>query len=75
MIVKIIERCRYENEEYGNKFEYGVRVIEYETKAESIDEAIKEIETDFDFDNVINCWDSFDGECLDSEVLKYEVAE
>ena len=73
MLIKVTEKCLLDD-----KIEnYGIRTYVYETTTNNFDDAVKEIEENFDCDNIIENTsnDNFEGECLDSEVIKYEVVE
>ena len=71
MILKITELVVTEENEKG------FRTYEYVTAADNAVSAIKNYLYEFDTDNVFNCDDLFEGECISStihsiEVLPYE---
>lgn len=75
LLVKVTERCLVENE---NGLEhYALRHYVYMTKQNKLSDAIREIENNFNCDNILpnSCHDEFNGECLNSEVVKYEIYE
>lgn len=73
--VKVTERCLVKDEN-GSEC-YALRHYVYMTKQNNLSDAIREIENNFNCDNILtdSCHDEFNGECLDSEVVKYEIYE
>ena len=70
MLIKVIEKCLVLDDKVEN---YDIRTYVYETTAHNFDDAVKEIEENFDCNNIIENTsnDNFEGECLDSEVILY----
>lgn len=80
IILKVTEICKvsYINEDNMEVEEekddnYALRTYSYLTNSSNATEAISECLNSFDIDNVFNCNDEFDGECLTSEILSIEV--
>lgn len=75
MIIEVTEKCL--TVDNNDKEYYALRHYQYETSATSFLEAIIELETNFELDNIIEktSHDEFDGECLDSQVVKVEIVE
>lgn len=81
IILKVTEMCKvsyineYNMEVEEEKDNYALRTYLYLTKSSNVTEAISECLNSFDIDNVFNCDDEFDGECLTSEILNIEVCD
>ena len=73
MILKVTEKCWTDDFRFTNEFYY--REYEYVTATHEFVEALKCFLYEFDTDNVFNCNDLFDGECLGSEIVKIEVVQ
>ena len=75
MLIKVTEKCFVLNDK-GESF-HGARTYVYESTASDFNKVVKEIEENFDCNNIIENTsnDNFEGECLDSEVIKCEVVE
>ena len=79
LILKITERCEvsYINEDtynYDKEKEYiSLRNYLYESHKDNFEEAVVDFINNFDSNNIYNCHDEFDGECLNSEVIKIEM--
>ena len=72
MLIRVIEKCLVKNLE--NKEEFAFRTYFYESDGLTLLEAIEDYTKNFDIDNVIDCHDDFEGECLESTVVKIEQA-
>ena len=70
MIIKIKELCEVEYIDERDSDAKGtnlaIRKIEYDSDKETLLEAFEQFENNFDIDNVVDCDDEFDGECLDT---------
>lgn len=71
MILKITERCLTKDDN-DNEY-YGMRIYTYRSSKEDFLEAINDLETNFDSDNIIDSEDDFPNECLNSDVIRYEI--
>lgn len=73
LILKITEKCLTLNEHEEECF--GLRHYLYQTNKNMVNESIVDFIKNFDSDNILDGsnQDEFDGECLDSEILKIEV--
>ena len=71
--IVVVERCLvdYINEEepVSNTELYANRTVSYETDKDTLLEALADYTYNWDVDNVTDCNDDFDGECLDSEII------
>lgn len=68
-ILKIIELCEVLDEKTTEETT-GLRTIAYEiSKSKSLVDAIIDYEDNFDSDRVIESFDDFEGECLDSTIV------
>lgn len=75
MIFNIVEKCLTKNNNTGEEY-FALRTYQYDSKSNNILEAKKEIDEYFDSSRILSnsCNDEFDGECLNSEVIKIEKA-
>ena len=73
MIIKVTENCLTQDE--NEKEFYALRVYEYETNKNTFKEAVIDLETNWNSDNVLSSEDEFEGDCLDSSVIKVEIIE
>lgn len=77
--LRVTEICKvsYINEEdFDKDFDeelYAKRMYTYVTDSCNFENAISDFINNFDIDCVRDCNDEFDGECLDSKVIKIEV--
>ena len=71
MKIKVVEKCDVEGSERGEK--EGLRIIYYNAKGSTLLEALEDFENNFDFDNVHDTYDEFDGACQSSKTI--EVSE
>ena len=74
MIIKVIELCMVdyikEDDQKSNEELTATREVIYNSKKNTLVEAFQDYDSNnFDFDNVIQSNDNFDGECLD--LVKY----
>lgn len=75
LVVKVTEKCL--TTDNNGKECYSLRYYKYQTTKHNFLDAINEIENNFDCDNILanTSNDEFEGECLDSTVIKYELVE
>ena len=64
MRIKVIEKCEVDGDE-----KEGLRVIYYNATGDTLLEALSDFENNFDFDNVEETYDEFDGECENSRTI------
>lgn len=71
MILLVGEKCLTVTND-GTEY-YALREYRYKTDEKTLLEAHKDLEENFDSDNVIWSEDYFSGKCLDSEIIKVEI--
>lgn len=77
MIIKVKELCLVDNYNNDNKElgEVSTRTIIYESIKETLLEAFKDYQENFNSDNIISAYADFDGECMATlEYLSVEKA-
>lgn len=67
-LLYIVEKCNVSDTDTGEESE-GKRFIRYETDKDTLQEALKDYEGNFDFDKMEKSEDEFPGECIGSEIL------
>ena len=74
MVIKVTELCISMSKSNIGQEEVGTRYVIYETPrgVKTLKDALIEYEDKFDFQKVIETNDDFEGECLDSRIVKVE---
>lgn len=67
-LLYIVEKCNVSDTDTGEESE-GKRFIRYATDKDTLQEALKDFEENFDFDKMEKSEDEFSGECIGSEIL------
>lgn len=74
MLIKVSEKCLIGDNYYKGK-KYGLRQYIYKSNKPSLSQCIRDIEQNFNSDNIVSSVDYFKKECLDSEIIRYELVE
>ena len=72
MIIRITEKCEVEELQEG---ENNIREIEYYSECETLEDGLADYVENFDIENIESSDDGFEGECLDSEIIKCEIMQ
>lgn len=74
MLLSIIEKCLTIDLNTDKEF-YGKRIYLYESESDNSEEAMLEVLTDFKVENIIECEDDFEGDCLTGYIVEIRILE
>lgn len=74
MVIRVFEKC-WIDEDLDGKKKYGLREYTYDSPSDTFARAVSDLENNFDSDNIIESNDYFEDDCLDSIVIRVEIAE